>query len=84
VCYPAQAAPVRPSVSRAPENGQHGLKGGYGNGLALPAGTGAGGMGEVYRGSDTRLNRDVAPPDPINPYRPTAYFEMIGEYKMHL
>jgi len=36
-------------------------------------------MGEVYRGRDARLNRDVAPPDPINPYRPPAYREMIGE-----
>ena len=43
---------------------------------------GAGGLGEVYRGRDTRLNRDVAPPDPINPYGPPAYFEMIGEYSM--
>ncbi len=28
VCYPAQAAPVRSSVSRVPEIGTHGLKGG--------------------------------------------------------
>ena len=39
VCYPAQATPGRSSVSRVPENGKHGLKGGYGNGLALNAGT---------------------------------------------
>ena len=29
VCYPAQATPRRSSVSRVPENGMHGLKGGY-------------------------------------------------------
>lgn len=29
VCYPAQAAPRRSSLSRVPENGTHGLKGGY-------------------------------------------------------
>ena len=32
VRYPAQATPRRSSVSRVPENGTHGLKGGYGNG----------------------------------------------------
>ncbi|MGA3073134.1 MAG: group II intron maturase-specific domain-containing protein [Bryobacteraceae bacterium] len=32
VRYPAQAPPRRSSVSRVPENGTHGLKGGYGNG----------------------------------------------------
>ena len=32
VKYPAQATPRRSSVSRVPENGTHGLKGGYGNG----------------------------------------------------
>jgi RNA-directed DNA polymerase len=39
VDYPAQAAPRRSSVSRVPENGKHGLKGGYGNGLADHVGT---------------------------------------------
>ena len=39
VGYPAQAAPRRSSVSRVPENGKHGLKGGYGNGLADHVGT---------------------------------------------
>jgi RNA-directed DNA polymerase len=39
VRYPAQATPRRSSVSRVPENGTHGLKGGYGTGLALNAGT---------------------------------------------
>jgi hypothetical protein len=29
VKYPSQAAPRRSSLSRAPENGPHGLKGGY-------------------------------------------------------
>jgi RNA-directed DNA polymerase len=29
VCYPAQATPRRSSVSRVPENGMHGLKGGH-------------------------------------------------------
>lgn len=32
VKYPAQATPRRSSVSRVPENGPHGLKGGLGNG----------------------------------------------------
>jgi RNA-directed DNA polymerase len=32
VRYPVQATPRRSSVSRVPENGTHGLKGGYGNG----------------------------------------------------
>ena len=35
VCYPVQAAPRRSSVSRVPEMGTHGLKGGTGNGAAL-------------------------------------------------
>jgi hypothetical protein len=39
VDYPAQAAPRRSSVSRVPENGTHGLKGGYGDGLAAHVGT---------------------------------------------
>ena len=34
VKYPAQAIPRRSSVSRVPENGMHGLKGGFGNGPA--------------------------------------------------
>ena len=34
VRYPAQATPRRSSVSRVPENGTHGLKGGYGDGPA--------------------------------------------------
>ena len=29
VCYPSQATPRRSSVSRVPENGMHGLKGGH-------------------------------------------------------
>ena len=33
VDYPAQAAPVRPSLSRVRENRKHGLKGGFGIGL---------------------------------------------------
>ena len=33
VAYPAQAAPVRPSVSRVRETRRHGLKGGFGIGL---------------------------------------------------
>jgi RNA-directed DNA polymerase len=33
VKYPAQAIPRRSSVSRVPENGTHGLKGEFGNGL---------------------------------------------------
>ena len=33
VCYPAQATPRRPSVSRVRETRTHGLKGGSGNGL---------------------------------------------------
>jgi len=37
VQYPAQATPRRSSVSRVPENGTHGLKGGYGNGSAPSA-----------------------------------------------
>jgi RNA-directed DNA polymerase len=32
VKYPAQAKPRRSSLSRVPENGTHGLKGGLGNG----------------------------------------------------
>jgi RNA-directed DNA polymerase len=39
VCYPAQATPGRSSGSRVPENGKHGLKGGYGNGRALNTST---------------------------------------------
>jgi group II intron reverse transcriptase/maturase len=39
VRYPAQATPRRSSVSRVPENGTHGLKGGYGNGPVVPIGT---------------------------------------------
>jgi RNA-directed DNA polymerase len=40
VQYPAQAAPRRPSVSRVPEIGTHGLNGGFAqpNGSALPKG----------------------------------------------
>lgn len=34
VRYPAQATPLRPSVSRVRETGMHGLKGGSGNGSA--------------------------------------------------
>lgn len=34
VRYPAQATPRRSSLSRVPENGTHGLKGEYRNGLA--------------------------------------------------
>lgn len=37
VRYPAQAAPVRPSLSRVWENHKHGLKGGSGTGPALRA-----------------------------------------------
>lgn len=37
VRYPAQAAPVQPSLSRVRENRTHGLKGGTGNGPALSA-----------------------------------------------
>jgi RNA-directed DNA polymerase len=33
VKYPAQATPRRSSLSRVPENGTHGLKGEFGNGL---------------------------------------------------
>jgi hypothetical protein len=33
VKYSAQAAPRRSSLSRVPENGTHGLKGEFGNGL---------------------------------------------------
>jgi RNA-directed DNA polymerase len=39
VCYPAKATPRRSSVSRVRENRTHGLKGGYGNGLAFDADT---------------------------------------------
>ena len=39
VRYPAQATPRRSSLSRVPENGTHGLKGGHGNGPALSVGT---------------------------------------------
>jgi len=39
VRYPTQATPRRSSVSRVPENGTHGLKGGHGNRPALHAGT---------------------------------------------
>ena len=34
VKYPAQATPRRLSLSRVPENGTHGLKGDFRNGLA--------------------------------------------------
>ena len=34
VKYPAQATPRRSSLSRVPENGTHGLKGDFRNGLA--------------------------------------------------
>jgi RNA-directed DNA polymerase len=36
VKYPAQATPRRSSLSRVPENGTHGLKGEFRNGLAQP------------------------------------------------
>jgi RNA-directed DNA polymerase len=39
VRYPAQATSRRSSLSRVPENGMHGLKGGHGNGPAVNAGT---------------------------------------------
>ena len=37
VSYPSQATPRKSSVSRVPENGMHGLKGGHGNGPSCTA-----------------------------------------------